>query len=260
MKPRRMPMARNFNRDLARLAAAGLLAALVAGCGRTEAPVAANVAGPATADPADNTAQVPQADRASALAPGLHGRTGELINPDGSTMVLLYYDLAGIAPPLAQWLDDDMRVRMAPATGKPAARDLVRRELEAGVKGVRDVGTIRLSMHANLSEYDATYGEFNVRALAPSSVVEFKAFGQKVALKFGNARSAQTWKVPAAQAQGVRDRIGFSSDVSIDALLQIRDVHAAPEGGTITANVIEYELRENRGGTLLGRVQLAQQQ
>jgi hypothetical protein len=254
-----MPMARSFNRDVAQLAAAGLLVMLATGCSRTDAPTAASVTGPAAVGSGNNTAHAPSTDRASAQTPSLRGRTGELINPDGSTMVLLYYDLAGIAPPLDQWLDDDMRVRMAPATEKPAARDLVRRELEAGVKGVHDVGAIRLSMHANLSEYDATYGEFNVRALAPSSVVEFKAFGQKVALKFGNARSAQTWKVPAAQAQGVRDRIGFSSDVSIDALLQIRDVHAAPEGGTITANVIEYELRENRGGTLLGRVQLAQQ-
>jgi hypothetical protein len=102
-----------------------------------------------------------------------------------------------------------------------------------------------------------TYGEFTVRALAPSSFVEYKAFGQKVALKFGNARSAQVWRVPQAEAQGVRDRIGYPSDVSLDALLRIRDVHAAPEGGTITADVIEYELRENRGGSLLGRVQLA---
>jgi len=260
MKPRRMPMARNSSRCAARHAVAGLLVVLAAGCGQTDAPTAASLTSSAAVGPGSKAADVPSPDRASAPSTSLRGRAGELINPDGSTMLLLYYDLAGIPPPLDQWLDDDMRVRLAPATEKPAARDLVRSELEAGVKGVHDVGTIRLSMHANLSEYDATYGEFNVRALAPSSVVEFKAFGQKVALKFGNARSAQTWKVPAAQAQGVRDRIGFSSDVSIDALLQIRDVHAAPEGGTITANVIEYELRENRGGTLLGRVQLAQQQ
>jgi hypothetical protein len=174
-------------------------------------------------------------------------------------MVLLYYDLAGIPAPIQQWLDDDMRVRMAPNSEKPATRDLVRREFEAGVAGVRKVGTLRITMHANLGDYDSTYEEFTVRALAPSSVVEFKAFGQNVSLKFGNARAAQTWRVPAKEAQAVRDRIGFPSDVSVDALLQIRDVHAAPEGGTITAHVIEYELRENRGGTLLGRVQLGSQ-
>jgi len=189
--------------------------------------------------------------------PAATRRPGELINPDESTMVLLYHDLAQLTPPFAQWRDDDLRVRMATPAEKPAARDLVQRELEAGFRGVHDVGRIRLSLSANLSDYDMTYGEYTVRALAPSSVILFQAFGQKATLKFGNARSAQVWRVPQAEAQRVRDRIGFPSDVSIDVTLAIRDVHAAPEGGTITADVIEYELRENRGGSLLGRVQLA---
>ena len=171
---------------------------------------------------------------------------------------MLYFNLAGLAAPLEQWVNGDNRVQMAPAADKPAQRAAVRAELEAGLAGVRNAGAIRLSILANLGEYDATYGEFTVRAFAPSSVVEFKAFGQSVALKFGNARAAQVWRVPADQAQGVRDRVGYAS-VSADALLQIGDVHAAPEGGTITVNVIEYELREDRGGTLLGRVQPAQQ-
>ena len=239
-----------------------LVTLALAGCDRgapPSPPVTEDA--PAGVVPTASAASAPTAQSAPLppAAPGLEGRDGELINPDSSTVVLLYYDLAGIAPPIRQWLDDDMRVRMAPASEKPATRDLVRRELEAGVAGVHAIGTIRLSMHANLSDYDATYQEFTVRALAPSSVVEFKAFGQDVGLKFGNARAAQTWRVPSAEAQAVRDRIGYPSDVSVDALLQIRDVHAAPEGGTITANVIEYELRENRGGTLLGRVQLGSQ-
>jgi hypothetical protein len=250
-------MARSCSSRALRIVAASLALA-AAGCDRKDAPVDAGGTAQ-TAPPARAGAAVGDDLPVGAPAAAMQGRKGELINPDGSTMVLLYYDLAGIPAPIDQWLDDDMRVRLAPANQKPAARNLVRQELGSGIKSVQNVGSIRLSMHANLSEYDTTYGEFTVRALAPSSVVEFKAFGQEVALKFGNARTAQTWKVPAAQAQGVRDRIGFSSDVSIDALLQIRDVHAAPEGGTITTHVIEYELRENRGGTLLGRVQLAQQ-
>ena len=32
-------------------------------------------------------------------------------------------------------------------------------------------------------------------------MVEFKEYGQKVELKFGNARTAQVWRVPADQAQ-----------------------------------------------------------
>lgn len=205
------------------------------------------------------SAETPQAPQAPQAPEGIQGRDAELSNPDEATMVLLYFDLAGIPPPVEQWLDDDMRVRLAPASDKPAARELVRREIEAGIAGVHRVGALRLSLQANLSEYDSTYGEFTVRALAPSSVVEFEHFGHKVNLKFGNARSAQVWRVPADQAQAVRDRLGLANDASIDALLRIGDVHAAPDAGTITADVIEYELRENRGGTLLGRVQPAPQ-
>jgi hypothetical protein len=251
-----MPRSCNRHRVFA-LAMVAAMTALVSACGRPDAPAAHGKAEAVRSVDPVVAGDAPSRDEPAAA--GIRGRTGELINPDGSTMVLLYYDLAGIAPPVEQWFEDDMRVRLAPAAQKPAARDLVRNELAAGSRGVHEVGVLRLSLQANLSEYDATYGEFTVRALAPSSVVEFKAFGHRVGLKFGNARTAQTWKVPAAQAQGVRDRIGFSSDVSIDALLRIRDVHAAPEGGTITADIVEYELRENRGGTLLGRVQLAQQ-
>jgi hypothetical protein len=231
-----------------------LLVAGIASCGGPKDSL--STAAPATAAvPASPTAAT---SAAPATEPALPGRNAELVNPDASTVVLLYYSLAGLAAPIEQWVNGDSRVQMAPPADKPARRTAVRAEFEAGLAGVRNAGAIRLSILANLSEYDATYGEFTVRAFAPSSMLEFKAFGQTVALKFGNARAAQVWRVPPAQAQSVRDRVGYAS-VSADALLQVRDVHAAPEGGTITVNVIEYELREDRGGTLLGRVQPAQQ-
>ena len=44
---------------------------------------------------------------------GLGGRTGELINPENSTMVFLYYDLAGLTPPIDNWVEQDNRVQFA---------------------------------------------------------------------------------------------------------------------------------------------------
>lgn len=192
------------------------------------------------------------------FAPGLGGRTGELLNPDNSTMVFLYYDLAGIPPPIDQWVASDSRVMYGPAIDKPAKRVAVKAELEAGAAAVRGTGRIRLSLNsANLSDYDPTYGEFTVRALSPSSVVEFAALGQKVTLRFGNGRTAQTWRVPPAEAQAIRDRLSMGTNVDLDVLLIIRAVQPGPAGGTITADVVEYEMRESRGGTTLARVQVA---
>lgn len=186
----------------------------------------------------------------------LAGRSGELVNPDDSTMVLLYYDVAGLAPPLADWVEKDSRVQMARPADKAAQRDIVHAELAAAAASLKGIGVVRISMNADLSDYDPTYEEFTVRAFAPSSVVTFSAFGEKVSLRFGNGRDAQTWRVAPADAQTVRDKVSYGS-VSVDALLAITAVNPAPKGGTLTANVVEYEMRETLRGAIVGRVQVA---
>jgi hypothetical protein len=215
------------------------------------APVASAGAPVAPAGAPDPTASPPP-------SPGLAGRSGELINPEASEVVFLYYDLAGIEPPIQQWVDKDNRVQFAEAFDKEAKRTEVRAELESAAVAVSGIGSIRLTMNADLSDYDRTYGEFTVRSLAPSSMVPFDALGQKVTLKFGNGRTAQLWKVPEPEAQLVRDKIGAYGQVSLDVLLRITGVQPAPGGGTIVTDVVEYEMRENRTGLTIGRVQIGQ--
>ncbi|MEQ1803503.1 MAG: hypothetical protein ABL989_16365 [Gammaproteobacteria bacterium] len=242
---------------------------LVAACGGKDDKAGAGGPGPAAeslpvAEPAPGAAAPgaapadPAAAPAAAPAPtGLDGRTGELVNPDNNAMVFLYYDLTGIAPPVDRWVEDDNRVKYIPAIDRPAQRVAVKAELEAGLAAVRGTGVIRLSLNsANLSDYDPTYGEFTVRALSPSSLVEFAALGQKVSVKFANGKYAQIWKVPAAEAQVIRDKLSMSNNVDLEVLLAIKSVLPGPAGGTITTDVVEYELRETRGGTTLARVRM----
>lgn len=184
-------------------------------------------------------------------------RTGELTNPDNSSIVLLYYDLADIAPPIDQWVEEDSRVTMAQGLDKASRRTTVKAELESARAAVSDIGYLRLTMDAKLSEYDPTYGEFTIRALSPSSTVSFDAFRQRVGIRFANARAAQTWTVPPDEAQAIRDKLSYSG-ASLDALLRITGVQPAPNGGSITTEVVEYELRERRKGYVLARVQVTQ--
>jgi hypothetical protein len=133
----------------------------------------------------------------------------------------------------------------------------VKQELESARAAVGDIGYLRLTMNANLSAYDPTYGEFTIRALSPSSTVSFKGFRQQVGIRFANARAAQTWTVPPDEAQAVRDKLSYSG-ATLDALLRITGVQPAPNGGSITTEVVEYELRESRKGYVLARVKVAQ--
>lgn len=249
------------------LAACAML--LTACGGDPPAPAGGAPAAPGTSPPADTAGPAAPAGQAapapaapvSAATPGqtLGGRTGELVNPDNNTMVFLYYDLAGITPPIDRLVEEDSRVKFAPGPDKASQRELVRAELEAGAAAARGIGVIRLSLNnANLSDYDPSYGEFMVRALAPSSVVDYNALGQKVSLKFANGRTAQIWRVPPDQAQAIRDKIGFGGNVELDALLHIKAVQPGPGGGTISTSVIEYEMRQTRTGTTIGRVQVPQ--
>lgn len=239
-------------------AALALAAALLTGCGKAPATADAATAPPAptAAQPGRTSAADQQpADRSSSSA--TTGRRGELSNPDASSVVFLYHSLSGIAPPLDQWVEDDSRVRNATGAGRAAQRELVRAELEAGLAAVRDIGFIRLALNDTLSEYDPTYGEYTLRALAPSSTVSYRALQQEISLRFGNGRDAQTWAVPADQTQGIDDSFRFGRAVTLDLLLQVTGVQPAPRGGTLVAEVLEYEIRTQQGDKLLGRVRPA---
>jgi hypothetical protein len=248
-----------------------IAAVLVAACGndKTSADSAAGPAAGAATPTSESTASAatPQGGAAADAAPvaaaanapvqGLGGRSGELINPDNSTVVFLYYNLAGLTPPIDNWVEQDNRVQFAQALEKAERRKAVRAELESAAAAVKDIGAIRLSMNANLSEYDPSYGEFAVRALAPSSVISFNDLGQKVELRFANGRQAQIWRVPQAESQAVRDKIGYGPGVGLDVLLRITGVQPGPGGGTINTEVVEYQMQTQNGLTI-ARVQVAQ--
>lgn len=251
-------MRRSFERLVLRASGLALAAALAA-CGKGEAPASESaVAVPtspvvaAAADAGEEIARAP-----AAASPALEGRTQELVNPEHSAMVFLYLDLSGLTPPYDNWVESDFRVTTARPIDKPATRQTVRAELEAGFAAVHKVGALRLTIDANLSEYDPSYSEFSVRALAPSSVVEFSDHQQKISIRFANGLTAQTWHVPEAESQLIRDKVGRFGNVSVDALLRITGVQPAPGGGTITVEVLDYELRSEVSGQVIGRVKVA---
>ena len=207
---------------------------------------------------ADSSTSESAAGVGAPAQPGIGGRTGELVNPAAETVVMLYHDLAHVAFPFDRVVAEDSRVSMAKAIDKQSQRDAVRAELEAALASLRGIGALRISMGANLSDYDPSYSEFTIRALAPSSVVTFDGYREHVELRFSNGLEAQTWKVPAADAQLVRDKVGQFQGASVDVLLRITGVQPqAGGGGSIQTEIVEYELRADPSGERLARVRVA---
>ncbi|MGH8182876.1 MAG: hypothetical protein ACREPH_04365 [Rhodanobacteraceae bacterium] len=235
-----------------------ILALLLAGCGESSAPATADSAPasiPAVGDAPTGSAHPAQSEAAPTTSGNLAARTGELSNPDNATMVYLYYDLAGITPPIEQWVEQDQRVRYAPGADKAAQRVAVKAAFEGGLAAVHGVGVIHLTAIANLSQYDPTYGEFTIGALSPGSAYTFKAMDQTVTLKFNNALAAQTWSVPKDKAQTITDKYG-DHQLNLDATLKIEQVLPDPAGGTIVARIVSWNLRDPKDGTTVARVQV----
>lgn len=233
------------------------LALILSGCDRP----AGNADEPDPASPKDAAPAVgapsalPQA-AAQPPSPALTGRTGELVNPDEQTMVFLYYDLAGLTPPIETWIGQDSKVRYGSADEKPARREELRAAYAAAQASVRGIGRLRLTVNSNLSDYDPAYGEFTVQALAPGSTYTFRSFSRTVTLRLANGQQAQRWAVPAAEAQRIKDRVPYLQGAQIDVVLQITGVQPATDGGALTANVLSYEVRDRSAG-VIGRVQVA---
>lgn len=264
-----------MRRSSERLVAFAAILAFATACGGGDESNEAAQTGAATESAAQTTGAAPTASGESAAMPtpaaadsaaaggparpGIGGRSGELVNPAPETVVMLYHDLAQVAFPFDRVVAEDSRVSMAKPIDKQAQRDAVRAELEAALASVRGVGLLRISMGANLSDYDPSYGEFTVRALAPSSVVTFDGYREHVELRFSNGLAAQTWKVPAEEAQLVRDKIGQFQSASVDVLVRITGVQPeAGGGGSIQTEIVEYELRADPSGERLAQVRVAQ--
>ncbi|MGH8190910.1 MAG: hypothetical protein ACREP2_05635 [Rhodanobacteraceae bacterium] len=239
-----------------------LMFMLLGGCGKSVAPAAAAsrsgttpVPTSAVATPEIGARPLNAAATPAAADATLAARTGELSNPDNPTMVYLYYDLAGIAPPVDQWVENDSHVQYAKGADKAVQRAAVKTAFEAGLAAVHGVGVIHLTTYASLSQYDPTYGEFTIGALSPGSVYTFKAVNQTVSLKFNNALAAQSWSVPNDKAQTITDKYG-DHQLNLDTTLKIEKVLPDPAGGTIVARVVSWNLRDGRDGTTVARVQV----
>jgi hypothetical protein len=249
-----MPTLRNCEEMVMHKLLITLAALMLVACGGKPSADAAGSASPVISATLAGASSDPSSESS---VPASSGQ--ELQNPDNTSVVFLYYKLAGLTPPIDNWAEEDGRVRYAAAIDKAPRREVLRAELHAAAKAVKDIGALRLTMNADLSDYDPGYSEFTVRALAPSSVVTFDAFGQKVKVSFANGRTAQLWHLDPAAAQNVRDRIGNVSTVDIDVLLRIVKVLPGAGGGTIVTEVVEYEMRDRQRGITIGRVQIKEQ-
>lgn len=72
-------------------------------------------------------------------------------------------------------------------------------------------------------------------------------------MKFDNGDKAQRWSVDPKDARSINDRVQYGSSATIEMVLKITGSTPTASGGTITTNVLSYEIKSRRDGTTLVR-------
>lgn len=256
------------------LAAASLLAMTLASCGdgqngQATAP-AAGAATEAAATQADAAPAAAGAGRPAAVAGSAPAgatvvpapaKVGLLIDPGDDALGWLAADWLRLDLPLEEWAAErvDKRWQVDEFNADEArVRELA--QLRDARSAAAGVGRLRLTLRGALSEYDADYGEYYLKAFSPGSVFTFRPFqgwsanpfARGITLRLRNGGEASIWEIDPATAQKVADTLGYGRNVRMETKLSIVDVTATDRGAEILADVTGYTLY-SRDGERLGR-------
>jgi hypothetical protein len=199
-------------------------------------------------------------------APAPEERTRRLLEFDQEAVFWSAYHWAGVTPPLRQWVEPDWP-QEAYRRGdlvdeffdRDAYVDKLVAELDAAYREAGDIGYVRARIHGELGPYDSQFEELYIGPIAPGSAL--RAYSEKTErstrVEFSNALDAYAWLLPPKEAQAVLASLGSdftgrqpSRDIFVDVELRLTGarVDAGSGNGHIDAEILRYELYENRRG------------
>lgn len=187
----------------------------------------------------------------------------EVTAPDAETIGWIFYDRAGLTPPLDDWARKD--VERASREYKSPINEFNRDEYVENAKArlakqfaaAKRVSEIRLELSGQLSDYDTEYEEFYIDVFKPGSFLSFKSRDETFTLKLTNAMAAYTWKVPKEQAMKIVQRVGSGwRSVKVSAQFRIVDASPTNGGGTLNMEAVGYTVLSS-SGVPLGTVEIA---
>ena len=243
-----------MNRTL-RILGALFLAWLLGGCDRpTASKDPSSAAAPATPPTvsstavSDHLAAAPPPAPAPAPAAPVSARTKVVADPSELDVLMVFYDWLGQEPPVSKWAEQEWKVRSSDEFRKAGNQAEVENNLRSMFSSLKDTGTVKVNINAQLSEYDPKYGEYYIDAFAPGHSLQFGKYNEQVQIQVLNASDAYAWKLAAADAQRVLERNRMRM-VTIGAELKIRGARrSGDDGGILSVDVVRYSVNAGLNG------------
>lgn len=208
----------------------------------TAAVTAANPPQPEAAIPA--TTATPAA--AKPMQPQLG--SGTLSYPDDFQVELLADRLLGRTPPYDDWAAAVVSRR---STDEFADQERLlaeaRKPFEAMYQATAGIGSLRVRMRSQFSQYDADNKMYYLTALSPGNSLSFhsgKYRDQRVVLQLENLGEAQTWAMEPAAAQTLLKRHPGRS-ISLDIVIDLTGAQLRSTGPQLDGRIRKYEIYGN---------------
>lgn len=238
---------------------AGLLA--LAACDAAEPtatpPVGASAASPTAPSPAAPPPPPPVAATPPPVEKAARPQGSMVESPDGRTMALIYYSLAGGRPP-ESWAAQEASSGALNEFDRQAKTKAVREDLTAQLAQAGQIGRLKVPVRSDISQYDAARGVYYVGLFSGASSLGFDYHGQNYRLEFVNKDKAQAWRLPADEAQRALESNGGSRSVIVTVTVELLSAYAKTDGGAIRARVLDYSVENPSTSALLGRVEVPQ--
>lgn len=230
-----------------------LTAALVCGCGRTQAGGSLG----------EHPAAASQGSTAAPPAGGVNGGTGAaavdgrlLAEPTGVDLFFLQYSISGAQPPFSDLAKMDATVRSANEFNRDSTLAKVETELRARAEAVRGTKLLQVNLNDSFGQYDNKYKEYDFQMGSGTVIPFYSVFGREVQLALTNGGLAQAWRLEPSEAEDVLRRTSGDRNVMLVLKLQVLDAPPAVNDSPMRINtrVLEYEIRSRFKNVNLGRV------
>ncbi len=190
------------------------------------------------------------------LSPGrlaAQGDGGTLLDPSAEDVVLLYFALRDLPPPLERWRRGSPEIGRADEFHRAAAIDEFDRRITARVRSLRGVRGLRIGLRGEFSVYDSVSACFYLSGLSEGSTVPYAAFDTNVALRPVDGGEWNMWPLPPTEAERVLLANGGHRDVTLlYALGVVADQSRYPADREIAVTIQAIDILGADGRTRLG--------
>ncbi len=154
-----------------------------------------------------------------------------LISPSDEKLCLLYYRLAKVEPPIADFAKHAKAVESSNEFEKEKRTDEEIKRIKSVYDSMADVKFVRVSLNMSMGDYDGQLGEYTLTGFGPDMFVPYYCFETtQLRLRIDNSPYAQSWALDPKAAEKVLVRNKNERSVTAVSTIELTGADSVAAG------------------------------